>query len=96
MLYAGLDLALDGRHWMLTPWTDLTVVHGVQRPLLDPTSLTLWDGTVRLPVEPSDEARFRLVVAECEEYLVDGENPFDRTPTTKGRRLVFVEHVELT
>jgi hypothetical protein len=57
--------------------------------------LTLWDGTVRLPAEPSDDDRFRLVVAEYEEYLVDDENPYDRTPTTKGRRLVFVEHVEM-
>jgi hypothetical protein len=57
--------------------------------------LTLWDGTVRLPAEPSQDDRFRLVVAEYEEYLVDDENPYDCTPTTKGRRLVFVEHVEL-
>jgi hypothetical protein len=57
---------------------------------------TLWDGTVRLPAAPSAEARFRLVIAEYEEYLVDDESPYDRTPTTKGRRLVFVEHVEVT
>jgi hypothetical protein len=58
--------------------------------------LTLWDGTVVLPAEPSPEDRFRLVIAEYEEYLVDDETPYDRVPTTKGRRLVFVEHVEVT
>ncbi len=26
--------ALDGQHWMLTPWTVIEVVHAVQRPLL--------------------------------------------------------------
>ena len=56
----------------------------------------LWDGTVTLPEDPSPEARFRLVVAEYEEYLVDDDRPYDRVPTHKGRRLVFVEHVELT
>ena len=55
----------------------------------------LWDGTVALPEEPSPEARFRLVVAEYEEYLVDDDRPYDRVPTQKGRRLVFVEHVEV-
>ncbi len=58
--------------------------------------LTLWDGTVRLPRQPSPADRFRLVVAEYEEYLVDDDAPYDRTPTTKGRRLVFVEHIEMT
>ena len=37
--------------------------------------LTLWDGTVRLPADPSAEARFRLVIAEYEEYLVDDDAP---------------------
>jgi hypothetical protein len=54
--------------------------------------LTLWQGTVTLP---ADDARFRLVVAEYEEYLVDDSRPYDVVPTQKGRRLVFVEHVDL-
>jgi hypothetical protein len=54
--------------------------------------LTLWQGTVTLPAE---HGRFRLVVAEYEEYLVDDSRPYDVVPTRKGRRLVFVEHVEL-
>lgn len=43
-----------------------------------------------------DGARHRLVIAEFEEYLVDDDRPYDRTPTQKKRRLVFVEHVELS
>jgi hypothetical protein len=53
---------------------------------------TLWEGTVTLP---DREARHRLVIAEYEEYLVDDDRPYDRIPTKKGRRLVFVEHVEV-
>lgn len=56
----------------------------------------LWEGTVTLPEPPSDGRRYRLVVAEYEEYLVDGLFPYSRVPTAKDRRLVFVEHVELT
>jgi hypothetical protein len=55
---------------------------------------TLWDGTVTLPHSPSKAARYRLVIAEYEEYLVDGVRPYD-VPTKKDRRIVFVEHVEL-
>jgi hypothetical protein len=53
---------------------------------------TLWDGAVTLPDSP---ARYRLVIAEYEEYLVDDAMPYDRIPTKKDRRIVFVEHVEL-
>ena len=54
---------------------------------------TLWDGTIDLP--GGLDARLRLVVAEYEEYIVDDEAPYDDVPEEKGRRLVFVEHVEL-
>ena len=54
---------------------------------------TLWDGTVDLP--RGLDVRLRLVVAEYEEYIVDDEAPYDDVPEEKGRRLVFVEHVEL-
>ncbi len=45
---------------------------------------TLWEGDVAVP---HDDARYRLVVAEYEEYVVDDSRPYDRTPTRKGRRL---------
>lgn len=56
----------------------------------------IWDGVVTLPQAPSPARRYRLVVAEYEEYLTDDAEPYDGTLTTKGRRLVYVEHVELT
>jgi hypothetical protein len=54
---------------------------------------TLWDGTIDLP--RGLDARLRLVIAEYEEYIVDDEAPYDNVPEEKGRRLVFVEHVQL-
>ena len=56
----------------------------------------LWEGDVQLPASPPSGSRFRLVVAEFEEYLIDDDRPYDIVPTKKGRRLVFVEHIELT
>lgn len=54
---------------------------------------TLWEGNVTLPYPKG--RRNRLVIAEYEEYLVDDKYPYDKVPTSKGRRLVFVEHIEL-
>lgn len=54
---------------------------------------TLWEGDVIVPA-PSGRRR-RLVIAEYEEYLVDDKYPYDKVPTAKDRRLVFVEHIEL-
>jgi hypothetical protein len=55
----------------------------------------LWDDDVMLPSPPGGGTRYRLVIAEYEEYLVDDTRPYDDVPTKKGRRLVFVEHVEI-
>jgi len=57
--------------------------------------LKLWEGDVDLPARGPVGTRFRLVVAEFEEYLVDDDRPYDKVPTIKDRRLVFIEHVEL-
>ncbi|MFF7245896.1 hypothetical protein ACFZBU_18540 [Embleya sp. NPDC008237] len=40
--------ARANRHWMLTPWYDVTLVHAVQRPLIAPL-LTLNDAPDRMP-----------------------------------------------
>ncbi|HYN06333.1 MAG TPA: hypothetical protein VES67_02985 [Vicinamibacterales bacterium] len=56
----------------------------------------MWDGDVVLPSAPGAGIRYRLVIAEYEEYLVDDSRPYDPVPTKKGRRLVFVEHVEIS
>lgn len=53
----------------------------------------LWEGSIN---SPEDNNRYRIVIAEYEEYPVDGAMPHDIIPTTIGRRLVFVEHIELT
>ena len=79
-----------------------TLMSSADRARLSPAQIidqihvwqTLWEGDVTLP--SPDSARHRLVIAEFEEYLVDDDRPYDRTPTQKGRRLVFVEHVELS
>jgi hypothetical protein len=55
----------------------------------------LWEGEVVLPDHPNEYDHYRLVIAEYEEYLIDDDRPYDRVPTQKDRRLVFVEHVEL-
>jgi hypothetical protein len=56
----------------------------------------IWDGDVHLPAVPDQDSRYRLVIAEYEEYIVDDVDPYDPPPRKKGRRLVFVEHVEIT
>jgi len=65
----------------------------VQPVLLWPT---LWQGAVTLPSDPPAHARYRLVVAEYEEYLVDDVTAYNPPPSAKDRRLVFVDHIELT
>jgi hypothetical protein len=53
----------------------------------------LWEHDVTIPDKPG---RYRLVIAEYEEYLIDDDRPYDNVPEKKERRLVFVEHIELT
>jgi hypothetical protein len=69
----------------------------VRQDLLKPFAIwpTLWNGSVTVPQVPSPTDRFRLVVAEYEEYLVDDVTPYNSTPSAKDHRLVFVDHVEL-
>jgi hypothetical protein len=56
----------------------------------------LWEGSVTLPPPPGSGTRYRLAIAEYEEYLIDDATPYDAIPTLKDRRLVFIEYVELT
>ena len=81
------DLVSAGDIARLTPNRVIELIHLWQ---------TLWEGDVALPEPPPGGARHRLVIAEYEEYLVDDDRPYDKTPTRKGQRLVFVEHVELS
>ncbi len=56
---------------------------------------TLWAGKVTLPETWDEQTRYRLAIAEYEEYLVDDALPYDSTPTQKDRRLVYIEYVYL-
>ena len=72
---------------------DLAVSEGLVDAGL--TIAPTWEGDVVLPAfEPS--ARYRLVIVGYEEYLTDDSRPYDPVPTTKGRRVVYVEHIALT
>lgn len=55
----------------------------------------MWSGSVTAADGLLEGRRYRLVIAEFEEYLVDDASPYDGRETAKDRRLVFVEHVEL-
>jgi len=55
----------------------------------------LWHGSVMLTNAPTAGRRYRMVIAEYEEYLVDDADPYTAPDSAKDRRLVFVEHVEL-
>ncbi len=70
------------------------VTEGLTGPIF--VTPTLWSGSVTLPAAPGGSTRYRLVIAEYEEYLTDDAAPYNPIPTTKGRRLVFIEHVEIT
>ena len=55
----------------------------------------IWEHDVTVPDTVGETGRYRLVIAEYEEYLVDDDLPYDNVPEKKDRRLVFVEHIQL-
>ena len=74
------------------PLASAVVTRAIPPPPTGNSAEVLWTGQVTIPEEPDDGRQHRLVVAEYEEYAVDGDHPYDPLPTRKGRRLVFVEH----
>lgn len=82
----AFELRRQGRH-------DLIVREGLIDHIF--ALRPLWSGQVTLPPGAPADRRHRLVIAEYEEYLVDDDRPYDSVPERKGRRLVFVEHLEL-
>ncbi|WP_250400130.1 peptidoglycan-binding domain-containing protein [Streptomyces cellostaticus] len=50
----ALQLAAAGRHWMFTPWHELTLVHAVEKPLRTPV-LTLFPPRTRRPEKATAE-----------------------------------------
>jgi hypothetical protein len=83
----ALKLVKERRH-------DLLLKEGLIGSIL--VTPTLWQGSLTLPQAPGGGTRYRIAIAEYEEYLIDDETPYDRIPTKKDRRLVFIEYVELT
>lgn len=71
----------------------------IEEGLLDVVNITptLWEGNVTLPTVPASgiEKRYRLAIAEYEEYFVDDDEPYNDFHLAKDRRLVFIEYVEL-
>jgi hypothetical protein len=53
----------------------------------------LWTGSVTLPASRQPGDRYRIVIAEFEEYIVDDATPYDKTPSSKDRRMVFFQHI---
>jgi hypothetical protein len=48
-------------------------------------------------MQPGEGIRYRLVIAGYEEYLVDEQRrSYHNVVEKKDRRLIFVEHIELT
>jgi hypothetical protein len=95
---SGAPLRMDtllGRTMQTSALLKESVAQSLSSQVLDRIQLwqTLWEGEVRVPA--ADDTRYRVVVAEYEEYLVDDAQPYDQTPTRKERRVVFVEHFEL-
>ena len=55
----------------------------------------IWEHDVTVPDTVGETGRYRLVIAEYEEYLVDDDLPYEIVPEKKDCRLVFVEHIQL-
>jgi hypothetical protein len=87
--------AADGRHWMVTPWRDLTFVHAVRQPLLRPRyrSLTptrkLGDTFVELSDDQLEVSRKSTVtvdvVARWTEMIDPPSEPGPRQATGNAR-----------
>ncbi len=76
---AQQDRAVNGQHWMLTPWTEIEVIHAVQRPLLSPNMFSLsvardLNGTSARPVL---SAHCSLNSTDHLDLLAEWHEPFD-------------------
>lgn len=89
---SALELAAAGRHWMFTPWQELTLVHAVQRPLKQPVLELLPEaprpagataehlaGTIRLDQGSTDRIE---LVARWTEVVDEGDEGRNERPMT--------------
>jgi hypothetical protein len=79
-------MALDGQHWMLTPWREIEVVHAVQRPLITPEFLKL-----RIDRGDNDTSAIPRFVATCSlkstdriDLLAEWHEPQDDASTVQS------------
>ena len=91
-LAALASLAIDGRHWMLTPYRELTLVHAVRQPLATPEFLQLpvtrtpgqtfvsYDGTLTYHLNSTSSVD---VLASWQERIDDGPGTPD--PSTQEK-----------
>lgn len=81
------------RFMLLTERKFLEAATAIQQ--LQPIRLwpQLWSGSVILPPTRAVGDRYRLAIAEFEEYLVDDPTPYNKTPSAKDRRIVFLQYV---
>ncbi|MEG3627099.1 hypothetical protein [Streptomyces poriticola] len=88
----ALEVAATGRHWMFTPWQELTLVHAVQRPLKQPVldlrpaahrpagaTAEHLAGTIRLDQDSTDRIE---LVATWTEVVDEGEEGRAERPMT--------------
>lgn len=78
--------ALEGRHWMLTPWRDLEVVHAVQRPLLAPEILQLriQRGFGSTSAQPMIDAAVSIKSTDRVDVMAGWHEPAAADPGTPG------------
>ncbi|GGP44913.1 peptidoglycan-binding domain-containing protein [Streptomyces abikoensis] len=90
----ALELAAAGRHWMFTPWHELTLVHAVQRPLRTPVLDLSALGTPRGPKETAEHLAGAIALDEAStdriELVAEWTEVTDAGPTGRDAREMTV------
>jgi hypothetical protein len=89
------ELARSGRHWMLTPWHDLELVHAVQKPLVEPvlerlavhrtTGRTIADVALASPIDSRSTEKVDLF-GRWRDPVDDPAEPAPRASVNGGQR----------
>ncbi|MEU5632344.1 hypothetical protein ACH47C_19680 [Streptomyces rishiriensis] len=87
---AVLELAAAGRHWMFTPWHELTLVHAVQRPLRTPVLDLSGSGPPRAPGATAEHLAGTIALDEAStgriELVAEWTEVTDAGPTGRDAR----------
>lgn len=83
------SLALAGRHWMLTPWRTIEVVHATQRPLITPEILfhTLSRGLGSTSVQVRLTSTCSIKSTDRMDLLAQWHEPSDDPEATESEAL---------